>query len=833
VLDRNAGIISVIDPVTHEVISQFANSIPDANSIVADNINGLLYVAGDADSIAVYDPQTQQQVAAVDVGSPMTSLAFNPNENLIYAANPAGSAIQVIDPATSAVLGSIPVDHPRSLRFNASNNTLYALGDENGEGSLYSIDGSTDAITGVITAGGTDSITLDPGSHNIYLTQTSNARIAIMDDQTFEITGSIAIDGNPGASAVNPNTQLLFVNVADVLDGASQMEVIAPSDGSVVDRIPLPNGVYAEDVTTDVQNNLVYAALSDGSALVIDGATNEPLGTAQTKGTEASGVTVMTCADTGGCETGATGATGPTGSAAYNCNASPYAYYVSSESMYGSTPGTVFAVNPATQQVVQSIPLNSASSIAADPIHGVLAVGRGIDGLDFLDIHTGASIAHFSDAESYQVVANNPVNGKVYVQTAAGIAIFSDAPPAYITTIPVLAHYDRPYVDTCTNTIYVIDSANHIAVISGNTNAVTGSFPVPSGTAFVYSLGLDACHGRLYEYGRLTPSTQKFLASFDLHTGAQLNLITLGTAAAYSGSLGVNTALDLVYNNLYPATETAVYDGATLAQVGTIAGAILVNTAVSAKDNLLYATTSNGSDVIVDGVTNQIIATIAPPGGQSIQEFTLGTCGSGTATATAATPITAPAPAPLATPATGGGAKVVIPFGTQTAPAISNDAAGNPANALLITFAGIPPVQPLDASGGITLAADSQPAFSLPFDAVLESIYLTVASHSGCKCQEGAACLPFVQLFTAPPGSNRFTALPQTQTAPATGYSGKAPGGELRAASVRDLGIPLPAGTRVLIVGMIRFTGGDTPPRSSYYNFSGGIALREGDFGVE
>ncbi|MDR2659876.1 MAG: hypothetical protein LBC27_07820, partial [Spirochaetaceae bacterium] len=170
--------------------------------------------------------------------------------------------------------------------------------------------------------------------------------------------------------------------------------------------------------------------------------------------------------------------------------------------------------------------------------------------------------------------------------------------------------------------------------------------------------------------------------------------------------------------------------------------------------------------------------------------------------------------------------QVIIPFASQTSPSIGTDSTGQSQNVRIITFGGDPPVVPLASDGSVTLAPDSQGVFSLPFDAVLESIYITIGSAITFTFPAGISVYPFVQIFTAPPSGNTFTPIPSIKLVPSVGYSGPVPSNTTRAVSLSQIGVSLSAGTRILIGGQIQIIGSSSLSQQYYFYFTGGLALR-------
>jgi hypothetical protein len=109
---------------------------------------------------------------------------------------------------------------------------------------------------------------------------------------------------------------------------------------------------------------------------------------------------------------------------------------------------------------------------------------------------------------------------------------------------------------------------------------------------------------------------------------------------------------------------------------------------------------------------------------------------------------------------------------------------------------------------------------------VLESIYITIGSAVTFTFPSGITVYPFVQLFSAPAGTNTFTPIPATIVMPTTGYGGSVPSNTTRAASLSNIGISFSAGTRILIAGQMEIRGASSLSQQYYFYFTGGLDLR-------
>jgi hypothetical protein len=114
----------------------------------------------------------------------------------------------------------------------------------------------------------------------------------------------------------------------------------------------------------------------------------------------------------------------------------------------------------------------------------------------------------------------------------------------------------------------------------------------------------------------------------------------------------------------------------------------------------------------------------------------------------------------------------------------------------------------------------------LPFEAIIENIYVTFNTYTTYTFPSGITVYPFLQLYAAPPADNTFVPLSVTRVT-ANGYSGAVPSHTPRTASIKQLGITLPAGIRILIGGQIRTSGTGTLAQSYNFYYTGGISISQ------
>lgn len=113
--------------------------------VVANPVNGLLYVGGEEDScIVVVDPATGARVGRIDVSDDCSGLFVNPARNKLYYLDWMEMVLTAIDCASGRVTGSVPVyDDLVGFCPMPSVGKVYVL---NTDGEVFVLDDSTDEL---------------------------------------------------------------------------------------------------------------------------------------------------------------------------------------------------------------------------------------------------------------------------------------------------------------------------------------------------------------------------------------------------------------------------------------------------------------------------------------------------------------------------------------------------------------------------------------------------------------------------------------------------------------------------------------------------------------
>ena len=246
---------------------------PDGSRIAVAN--------SDDETVSIIDRSTLGVIATVPVGDRPGRIAFSPDGGTAYAlVGEFSSSIDVIDVATSQVVGSIPGVGFLTLDFAVTADGSTAWVAQFGRGGLVRVDLRARAVTGSYPAGNAFvSLVVSTDGSTVFAREANsstdtNGLVRKFDTRTNTVTSSAAL-GKSGTLALTPDGSALWATYGEpaiaILDTATNtVSATFPVDG-VPDRIAFsPDGATA------------YATIpTSGSVLAIDTASRKVVDTTQ------------------------------------------------------------------------------------------------------------------------------------------------------------------------------------------------------------------------------------------------------------------------------------------------------------------------------------------------------------------------------------------------------------------------------------------------------------------------------------------------------------------------------------------------------------------------
>lgn len=236
--------------------------------------------------------QSASIIAQVQTNQPTRLVAYDPSNDLIYAATTNGTigSIDAISDSNHSLVASInlPEGVPSVLIFDGAYDNLYAY-DSNLGNRIYVIDTSTNRITGNISTGVNGTIggaVYDPINQDLYVAGGTSNSLIIISTNTDSIYQSINIGGNPTFVAYDPSNGYIYVQSGETggsvhsstVTIVSPLALIPAISNTIVSTLRFPavgNGICYNQDTGDIYAMMNYpVAISE-----ISSQTNKPTST--------------------------------------------------------------------------------------------------------------------------------------------------------------------------------------------------------------------------------------------------------------------------------------------------------------------------------------------------------------------------------------------------------------------------------------------------------------------------------------------------------------------------------------------------------------------------
>ncbi|MBU1001576.1 MAG: hypothetical protein KKE73_03525 [Proteobacteria bacterium] len=201
--------ISVVDVAAGCVVDTFGN-LGRAPTELALSRDGLLLFAvnPDSDCVAVIDTTTGQIVTVVDVGRDPGGIVFDTDRNRVYVADTGSGTLTVIDGNSLQVVRTVAVGQaPRGLAV--ADGALFVT--DAGSSTMWVVDLSTYATTGLVPAGSRGGRLLQGLSGMVYMTAPLAGELTFVRTATRSVAKRVSMDAGPGHMGLDAVHRKLYV----------------------------------------------------------------------------------------------------------------------------------------------------------------------------------------------------------------------------------------------------------------------------------------------------------------------------------------------------------------------------------------------------------------------------------------------------------------------------------------------------------------------------------------------------------------------------------------------------------------------------------------------
>jgi YVTN family beta-propeller protein len=141
-------------------------------------------------------------------------LAYDPARQLLYVAELGNDTIAVVDIKGQRVVRTVSgFDGPQGIAYEPGTDAIYVA--NGGDGTVQIFSGSDFALLAKLVLGeDADNVRIDQESRRVYVGYGGGA-IAIIDAMSRKLVGRIPLQGHPEGFQLDPEGDLIFVNVPD------------------------------------------------------------------------------------------------------------------------------------------------------------------------------------------------------------------------------------------------------------------------------------------------------------------------------------------------------------------------------------------------------------------------------------------------------------------------------------------------------------------------------------------------------------------------------------------------------------------------------------------
>lgn len=230
-------------------------------ALAYDSGRGEVFVAlaHGPNAVEVIDDSTDQAVASIPVGSDPVALTYDPVRGLVFVANRDSNTVSVINDTTHQ-LTTVPVGaDPSGIACDPLTGDVYVTNLDN----LSVIDEATEKVVHWIPVTGGPTGVVYAADLNEMLVAEGSGNVTVINATSGEVTGTIAVGGEPFAVAYDPDDRTVLVTN----DGTNDLDAINASTGQVTATVHLDS--IPAGVTYDAGTNEVFVATWGGTVSVL------------------------------------------------------------------------------------------------------------------------------------------------------------------------------------------------------------------------------------------------------------------------------------------------------------------------------------------------------------------------------------------------------------------------------------------------------------------------------------------------------------------------------------------------------------------------------------
>jgi YVTN family beta-propeller protein len=232
----HAAHVLVLDLKTDKIIATL-DAVGVHGIALAPELNRGFISNGGNGTVTLFDLKTFKPITTVKVGENPDAICYEPVTKRVFAFNGRSSTVSVIDATAGKVIGDISL--PGKPEFAQADGAGFVFDNMEDMGLVLKIDATKLNIVArwpVAPDTEPSALAIDPKSHRLFV-GCGDQKLAVMDDETGRIVGTVPIGQGVDATAYDPVRHRVFASCGDgtltVIDQKSadqyEVEAIVPT----------------------------------------------------------------------------------------------------------------------------------------------------------------------------------------------------------------------------------------------------------------------------------------------------------------------------------------------------------------------------------------------------------------------------------------------------------------------------------------------------------------------------------------------------------------------------------------------------------------------------
>ncbi|MGB8647452.1 MAG: YncE family protein [Anaerolineae bacterium] len=233
-----------------------------AGALVSDERNRVFTSNRGENSVGIFSPDNEENIAKVSVGIRPNGLAYDPMREILLAANvgdpaiPDSFTLSLVDVRNKRLLSSVPVpSRTRWTIWNPQTDSFYVNIADPAQIVVIRA-AEPNRVTRVIPvpASGPHGLDLDGANRRLFCA-CDGGKLVVLDITTGTILDMLDLSGVPDVIFFNPGLKHLYVAIGD----PGVIEVFDTESMSRIEALPTEKGAHT--IALDLDRNKVYAFL--------------------------------------------------------------------------------------------------------------------------------------------------------------------------------------------------------------------------------------------------------------------------------------------------------------------------------------------------------------------------------------------------------------------------------------------------------------------------------------------------------------------------------------------------------------------------------------------